>query len=84
MAAQQKMEKLVDEYKYKIDKMESGREDLIKINKQLEEKLLRAEEEMSSLKYTIQILRQKLERVQAREIVNQTKLKVSSFNMIFS
>ncbi|KAL9641883.1 hypothetical protein ABK040_000821 [Willaertia magna] len=71
-------EKTVQNYKLQIDQLNAENQqsqNQLKIDKA---SLLKAEEEIKSLKYTIEILRQKLSKQQSREIEKEQKLKLFS------
>jgi hypothetical protein len=74
----EKQERAAEEYKHNIDKINDEKRIIEMKNKTLMTTIAKLEDEITSLKYTINLLRQKLSRVTSREVESQQKLKLFS------
>eukprot|EP00761_Pharyngomonas_kirbyi_P002054 gb/GECH01002058.1/.p1 GENE.gb/GECH01002058.1/~~gb/GECH01002058.1/.p1 ORF type:complete len:625 (+),score=200.81 gb/GECH01002058.1/:1-1875(+) len=78
MESQKEKEQLVAQYKHQIDKLMDEKSKLQFEAESSQKKVTECREESKSLRYTIELLQQKLEKMTEREIENQKKLRVFS------
>jgi hypothetical protein len=76
--AQIQHENTVEQYKHQIEMMMERQNAVLAENKKLQTNIGTLTDEVSSLKYTIELMRQKMQKLSSREVENEQKLKLFS------